>query len=67
MFMLLTHMKNTENGKIASAEGTSCCSNVMNHLSHIHHLYVTCSLPGYTHFKIYIYEDQMLCVLPWTI
>lgn len=59
--MLLTHVKNTINDKIFSAEATNICSNVIHRLSHIHHLFVTYSFPGCIHFKIYIYEYQMFC------
>lgn len=64
MFMLLIQVKNTEHDKIPSAEAKNICSNVARHLSSIHHLFVTYGFPGCTHAKIYIYEDQMLCVLP---
>ena len=52
MSMLLTHMKNVENDKMASAEATNVCSSVIRHLSYIHHLFVTHSFPGCTHAKM---------------
>lgn len=52
MFILMTHMKNIENYKMASAEPKNVCSSVIRHLSYIHHLFVTYSFPGCTHAKM---------------